>query len=194
MLTKIKFYIKFWLKSLFVLPGTTMHELMHFLIAVLTLSKITSFNLIPKVKWENSVPEVIYGSVGYISRLKLFDIPINLAPLLLIPLSWLILHYFGYVNIPKHFNDIQFNYKPIFTIKGAIAALFVIEMLWASLPSSQDLKNVANGFMSISFLVFILILVAAYFEQDWVIQKIEFAKNYYYDFIQNVNIPKSLHL
>ena len=174
MFEKIKVYIKLWLKSLFVLPATTMHELMHFLIAILTLSKITSFNLIPKIKWDDNNPaEIIYGSVGYVPKLKMLHIPISLAPLLLIPLSWFMLYYFHIINILVDFSHLYVNYSTILSIKGIIALFAVIEMLWGSIPSTQDLKNVKDGILSLSFLFFMIVAVGIYYDGDTIISQID---------------------
>lgn len=174
MFEKIKVYIQLWLKSLFVLPATTMHELMHFLIAILTLSKITSFNLIPKIKWDDNNPaEIIYGSVGYVPKLKMLHIPINLAPLLLIPLSWFMLYYFHIINTLVDFSHLHVNYNFVLSIKGIIVLLIAVEMLWGSIPSTQDFKNVKDGILSLSFLFFMIVAVGIYYDRDTIISQID---------------------
>lgn len=172
MIKKIKIYIKFWFKSLLFLPGTMMHEFMHYIIAVLTFSKIINFSVIPKIEWENKEPiRIIYGCVEYIPKLKVFHIPINLAPLLLLPISWYMLYAFGFINTLYDFINIYFNYKPLFTIKGFLIFILVVEMLWGSRPSSQDLKNVLTGFFSISFF-FIVLLLIIYSQKSLIINEI----------------------
>ncbi len=160
----IKIYIKFWFRSLLFLPGTTMHEFMHYIIAVLTFSKITNFSIIPKIEWENKEPiRIVYGSVEYVPKLKIFHIPINLAPLLLLPISLYILYSFGFINTLYDFKNISFNYKPLFTLKGFLAFILAIEMFWGSRPSSQDLKNIMTGIFSVSFFITIVLLIIYYY-------------------------------
>ena len=110
-------YYNKWLDVILVLPGTIIHELSHFIVAALLLSKDISFSIWPR--FHNN--QVIYGSVSFIPRLQVFLIPISLAPLMLnIVTAW-------YIS----------NLNVILPIK----VYLLIAVIGAAIPSSKDFMN-----------------------------------------------------
>lgn len=78
-----------WLYIPFVLPGTLLHELSHLTVGWILRAKPSRFTVIPKLDGQ----ELTLGSVGF-NNLKWWNaLPIGLAPLLLLPLAFLVITY-----------------------------------------------------------------------------------------------------
>lgn len=109
--------------SLLTLPGTFLHELMHYLVALLTNGKPDKFRLSPQ-KTENGY---VLGYVTFVPAWYNAAL-IGLAPMLLLPLAWL-----SYLFA----SDVGFAEK---LWLGAFAGA----CLNGSIPSSVDLNFVVR--------------------------------------------------
>ncbi len=84
-------FAKRWvlLYALLAWPGTVLHELSHWLVAMLTGGRPTSLSLVPsRTERGWRLGAVGIGSVRWFNAL-----PIGIAPLLLAPLAWIALSY-----------------------------------------------------------------------------------------------------
>ncbi|MDD5056543.1 MAG: hypothetical protein PHQ60_02120 [Sideroxydans sp.] len=124
-----------WPYSLVTFPGTLTHELAHYFMALVFFASPSLPDIIPKRNGSSWT----MGAVTFVPTL-INSVPIALAPLLLMPASWL---FAERVMHPAH----GWNYL----IYGWIAG----NMLYACLPSRQDWR-VAMPTLSIVMVVWIL--------------------------------------
>lgn len=76
-----------WVVALLSLPGTVLHELMHFSVGWFLGARPVSFNVVP----ERVGRRWVLGSVGF-ARINLLNgAPVAFAPLLMLPLGWIFL-------------------------------------------------------------------------------------------------------
>lgn len=115
-----RFKHRFYLFSLFALPSTFMHELTHFLAAIVTWGKPVGFSLLPQ-----------RGATGYqlgqvtIANPTWFNRGlISLAPLLLVPLTLVVLQ--GLVPV-------RVTFWP-----GILYAYLLASMIYGCFPSRTD--------------------------------------------------------
>jgi len=118
-----RYFTSGWAYNLFLLPGTIVHELLHFIVGLVTLGCPINFTIIPKKDGDRYT----LGSVGF-SNLNWINSPfIGLAPLLILyAIFYWALHLDGSVN----------SYIKFWLLTG-----FFIS---SGIPSSQDLK-IATG-------------------------------------------------
>ena len=103
---KYKTYDSMWASALVNIPGTLLHEFMHFAVGLLLNAQPSNFNFLPK---KSSDGGYVMGSVGFRNITFYNAIPSALAPLLLLFVGfylnryWLptinltVLNYMGYV-------------------------------------------------------------------------------------------------
>lgn len=133
----IYLFLNKWISFLYILPGTIMHELSHFIIGLVFLGNPNSFSLIPK-KTEGGF---ILGSVTF-SNIRFFNaIPIALAPLLLLYIAFLLLRFS--------------NNSPI--IEQFIFGFLIFNLIFSSVPSSTDLKVLLSKPIGILFYLVIIV-------------------------------------
>jgi hypothetical protein len=86
-LLKFKYatYSSMWLSALINIPGTLLHESMHFFVGALMNAQPTSFDLVPH-RGENG--GYVMGSVGFTHIRTYNALPSAMAPLLLLPLGY----------------------------------------------------------------------------------------------------------
>lgn len=112
---------RFWIFSLLAFPSTVLHELMHFVVALLTNGKPIAFNVIPRNNGGSyKLGHVISSNPTWYNRGL-----IGLAPLFLIPMAWMLAHW-----MPSKHN----------IWVGILYAYTLGSMLYGSLPSSADWK------------------------------------------------------
>lgn len=115
---------RFWVFALLALPSTFFHELMHFLIALLTHGRPKSLSLLPR-------RDGGYYHLGHVqvANLTSLNAPfIGMAPLLLIPLAW----WMTVTYLPTHAD----------TWHGLGWGYFIASLLYGSLPSGSDWRIV----------------------------------------------------
>lgn len=158
MFYKLGVLVKESWKSILFLPGTFLHELSHYLVAVLTGSTVVAFSLIPKVEFsQNGTYRVTYGSVQSVAKIKAAYILIGLSPLLLLIPIYYILDYLNFFIYHDGYYNINFN--EALTLKNILWDILIIQLLSGCLPSSQDIKVVLSGIFSISGVVIITLIV-----------------------------------
>jgi hypothetical protein len=163
MITVIIFFIvinynqKIYNKSYFLyiiinLPGTLLHELMHFIIGLISLARPTNFSIIPKRK----DGYITFGYVGF-NNIRWYNaFPTGMAPLLIIPF------------IPYLFN---LYFTEIALMKGSINAYiysgilgYIFYSLFLSIkPSKPDFQIAFSNFFGI---VFYLILTFIFIKNN----------------------------
>ncbi len=117
-----------WLLSLLVLPGTICHELSHLLVGLLLNGQPHGFSVWPRRVGRSFV----LGSVA-LGNPRWYNVFfIGLAPLLLLPLAYLGLHW----RLVRH---------PVFDAWEAAAVFLIANLVFASIPSWQDLRIAARS-------------------------------------------------
>ena len=147
-LLKFKYatYSSMWLSALINIPGTILHETMHFLVGLFTNARPTSFDLIPK---KDGYGNYVMGSVGFRNVTSYNALPSALAPLFLLPIGyWLNVWYFANVNITI------FNYM--------IYILLQTIIIENAVPSSTDFKVAFSYPLGIILYGFILVCSIIY--------------------------------
>lgn len=127
--------------------GTFAHELAHFIVGVITFGFPYKFSVIPHKNKEGS---------GYVmGHVKCFNMRwynifwISMAPLLLIPMSYVVFkHFFEY------FNPTMMNF--------AIWIFLIVSLLFSSIPSGVDFKNIARGNLVLNLFGGVIIFLVWY--------------------------------
>jgi hypothetical protein len=118
----------FWAFSILVLPGTFAHEACHLAVGVALGGRPAGFNLLPRRtggSWE-------MGSVSF-SRLTWYNaFFVGMAPLLLLPAAHLLLRW-------------RLAHQPVFGWQEALAIYVIANLVYAALPSWQDLRVAARS-------------------------------------------------
>jgi hypothetical protein len=131
--------LSIFLYALVILPGTTLHELMHWLSAFLLGGAPQSFSILPKLFASNGSHTL--GEVAFIPNAWNAAF-ISLAPLSLFPLCWFL---------------IQCIARPIHAWKRFLL-LYLAACLWLSaLPSSTDVRIAFSHPLSLACFVCLLL-------------------------------------
>ena len=83
-------YKSMFLCALINMPGTILHETMHFIVGLLLNAKPCNFTVLPR-KGDNGY---VMGSVGFTNITFYNAIPSSMAPLLLLPIGFYLNRYF----------------------------------------------------------------------------------------------------
>lgn len=148
-LLKFKYatYSNIWLSALINIPGTILHESMHYIIGLTLNARPTSFDLFPR---KDGFGNYVMGSVGFHNITSYNALPAALAPLLLLPL--------GYI-----FNGWYFQNVDITLYNYILYILVQTVIIENAVPSTTDFKvgfSFPLGILLYSaILVFILIYV-----------------------------------
>jgi len=154
--------MKFWLKSIFLLPGTFLHELMHLVFAMLLGAKVHSFSIFPKLRQSGGERYIELGSVGFSSRIRVLDFLIAFAPLFLWFMLWVILMRFNIVI--GTFPHFSLNSSALFSFEHWWVWLVAFQLIVGGIPSSVDVKLAIKGFFSFSGLVVALGVYLYFFQ------------------------------
>ena len=114
------------------MPGTILHEAMHFIVGLLLNAKPCNFTLFPR-RNENGY---VMGSVGFTNITFYNAIPSSMAPLMLLPIGFYLNRYF----LP--------NMTPTFT-NYVLYVLLQTIIIENALPSSADFKVARMYFLGI---------------------------------------------
>ncbi|MBE6451303.1 MAG: hypothetical protein E7016_05000 [Alphaproteobacteria bacterium] len=147
-LLKFKYatYSSLWLSALINIPGTVLHETMHFLVGLFTNARPTSFDLIPR---KDGFGNYVMGSVGFRNVTSYNAIPSALAPLILLPIGyWLNMWYFANVNISL-LNYVFYILLQTIIIENAV-------------PSSTDFKVAFSYPIGVVLYAFITVFAIVY--------------------------------
>ncbi len=125
-LLKLKYatYSSIWMSSLINIPGTILHESMHFLVGLFLNAYPTRFDLWPK---KDGFGNYIMGSVGFRNVTFYNAIPAALAPLFLLPIGY-------------YFNRWYFNNVDITFINYMGYILLQTVIIENAVPSTTDFK------------------------------------------------------
>ena len=108
---------KFWM---FAWPGTVVHESLHWTVGKIMGANPTSFSVLPK-KGTNIIGEVNFTNITWFNC-----VPVTMAPLLAIPISYII---YG-----------SFHIMDVFTISGILTVWIFSAVLALSWPTYIDFK------------------------------------------------------
>jgi hypothetical protein len=127
------------------LPGTALHELAHYLVGFVTGGRPAGFTIIPRKSGSGNT--WILGSVTLRNPSMLSSLPSGLAPLLLLPLAWMLFRNW-YRWFPR---------DPVHTLSLYAAVSYCC---CSSLPSSHDVRA---AFSSLSGIALYAALAAGVF-------------------------------
>ncbi len=148
-LLKLKYatYSNLWLSAIINIPGTILHETMHFAIGLIMNARPTSYDLIPR---RDGNGNYVMGSVGFRNITSYNALPAALAPLFLLPIGYYLnIWYFDNVNI-NIFNYILYILLQTIIIENAV-------------PSSTDFKVAFSYPIGLIFYGFIAVFSIVYF-------------------------------
>lgn len=155
-------------KFIFFFVGTFLHELAHYLFALM-LGRAEGFSVVPAIEGD----KLVFGSVKSRTKYKVLSSFIASAPLiwwavlvlLMIHLRLLIMRGSG---IPKIDFSLLVRRVRLFSRWDILFIWLFLQMLWAGRLSATDMKNFAKGFLSVSGIVFIAAIAAlVYFSKTF---------------------------
>ena len=150
-MTRLRLILKF----IFFLPGTFLHELTHY-VAALILGKAEGFSVWPKVEGNS----FIFGSVKSRTRVKVLSSFIAVAPILWWAVLFIILRHVLFSR-PEHsvgFFAAMTKGLKTFSYTDAVLLWLLVQILWAGRLSIQDIKNFFSGLLSVSGLALLAIV------------------------------------
>ena len=106
-LMRIKYttYNSLWLSSLVNIPGTILHEFMHFFVGMLLNARPCNFTIFPRRGEDGSY---VMGSVGFRNVTFYNAVPASMAPLLLLPIGFYLNRYFRPTMEPTFVNYVLY--------------------------------------------------------------------------------------
>jgi hypothetical protein len=118
----------FWVFSLVVLPGTFVHEALHFLFGILLNGGPVSFNLMPRREGTGWA----MGSVTF-NHLRWYNcFFIGMAPLLMLPAAYYAVLW-------------RLRGAPVVGWREALAVYLIANLVYAAIPSWQDVRMSARS-------------------------------------------------
>lgn len=160
--------IRLTVKFIFFFVGTFLHELAHYLFALM-LGRAEGFSVLPAIDGD----KLVFGSVKSRTRYKVLSAFIASAPLiwwavlvlLMIHLRLIIMRGSGF---PKIDFSLLSGRGRLFSRWDILFIWLFLQMLWAGRLSATDMKNFAKGFLSVSGIVFIAAIAAlVYFSKTF---------------------------
>ncbi len=145
-------------KFIFFLPGTFLHELTHF-IAALVLGKAEGFSVWPRVEGDSFV----FGSVKSRTRLKVLSSFIAVAPVLWWAILYIILrrsHFIAGAGPTVTYVKAIVEKLKSFTYADAFSLWLLVQIIWAGRLSLQDMRNFFSGLLSVSGFALLAIVAA----------------------------------
>lgn len=144
MLMRMKYatYRSMWLSALVNIPGTFLHELMHFLVGGFLNARPCNFTIFPRRDLNGNY---VMGSVGFRNVTFYNAVPAALAPLLLLPLGFYINRYILPIMPATLLNYVLYILAQTIIIENAI-------------PSRTDFKVAGMYFSGV--LLYSVLLVA----------------------------------
>ncbi len=142
---KYKTYNSMWASALVNIPGTLLHEFMHFMVGLVLNAQPSNFSFFPKKSSEGGY---VMGSVGFRNVTFYNAIPSALAPLLLLVIGFYLNRYW----LP------QINMTALKYVGYVFLQTIIIEN---AMPSSTDFR-VAGKYLSgivLYFFVFLFLIV-----------------------------------
>lgn len=128
---KYSTYQSLWVSAFVNIPGTILHELMHFLVGLITNAKPCNFTVFPRRDVNGNY---VMGSVGFRNVTYYNAIPASLAPLMLLPIGFYI-------------NRYALPYIPMNLTNYILYVLLQTIIIENSIPSKADFR-IASMFVS----------------------------------------------
>lgn len=154
--------IRLALGFVFYFIGTCLHELTHY-VAALLLGKAEGFSVIPRTEGNR----FIFGSVRSRVRYKFLSSLIAAAPLAWWAILLLILLYLRIIRLRNGIPIIGYELiaKKLrsFSFSDAFSLWVFMQMVWAGRLSVQDINNVFKGIFSVSGLVFLSVVIVLFY-------------------------------
>jgi len=139
-------YRSMWMSALVNIPGTFLHELMHFLVGALFNAKPCNFTLFPK---KNENGDYVMGSVGFRNIAYYNAIPAAMAPFLLLPIGFYLNRHMLPFMQPTFANYVLYVLLQTIIVENAI-------------PSSVDFKVAGMYFRGVVMYLAVGILFLLY--------------------------------
>ena len=154
--------IRLAFKFIFYFFGTCLHELAHY-VAALLLGKAEGFSVIPRIEGTR----FILGSVKSRVRYKVLSSFIAAAPLVWWAILFLTLLYLHIIQVRNGMPIISSGLVAKRLKSLSLSDLFLlwvfIQLLWAGHLSMDDLKNVVRGMLSVSGMVFLSVVIILFY-------------------------------
>jgi hypothetical protein len=156
--------MRIWLllKLIFCFPGTVLHELAHY-VAALLLGKAEGFSVVPRRERNTYV----LGSVKSRTRYKVLSSFIALAPIIWWFISFLILQHLRVLGMGRTWPHIHFSaiakILRVLTLVDVFFLWLFFQLLWAGKLSLPDIKNVFRGLFSFSGAVLVVAAASTYY-------------------------------
>jgi len=160
--------IRLAVKFIFFFAGTFLHELAHYLFALL-LGKAEGFSMLPGIEGDRFV----FGSVKSRARCKVFTSFIATAPLIWWAVLLLLMVHFRLLimrggGIPKVDFSLLLRKVRSFSRGDVLFIWLFLQMLWAGRLSVTDIKNAVKGCLSVSGIVLLAAIAAlVYFSKTF---------------------------
>ncbi len=118
-LTRLKYatYSSMWMSALVNIPGTLLHETMHFLVGAFLNARPCNFTVFPRRNLEG---DYVMGSVGFQNIAFYNAVPAALAPLLLLPIGFYINRYLLPMMEPTLLNYVLYVLLQTIIVENAI--------------------------------------------------------------------------
>lgn len=110
-------YSSMWLSALVNIPGTILHELMHFLVGLALNAHPCNFTIFPRRGEDGNY---VMGSVGFRNITFYNAVPASMAPLLLLPIGFYLNRYFLPAMQPTFFNYVLYVLLQTIIIENAM--------------------------------------------------------------------------
>lgn len=140
---KYKTYNSMWASALVNIPGTLLHEFMHFIVGLLLNAQPSNFCIFPKKSPDGGY---VMGSVGFRNITFYNAIPSALAPLLLLVVGFYLNRYWLPTIRLTAFNYIMYVLLQTIIIENAM-------------PSSTDFKVAGKYMLGIVLYFFLFVLL-----------------------------------
>ncbi len=134
-------YRSMWMSALVNVPGTLLHELMHFSVGLLLNAHPCNFTILPRKSLDGNY---VMGSVGFRNITFYNAVPAALAPLLLLPIGFYLNRYFLPFLNPTLGNYILYVFLQTILIENAV-------------PSRADFKVAGMYFTGVLMYLFLAI-------------------------------------
>ena len=145
-LTRLKYatYSSMWASALINIPGTLLHEMMHFLVGALFNAQPFNFTLLPR---RNAEGDYVMGSVSFRNITFYNAVPAALAPLLLLLIGFYVNRYVLPMMAPTLGNYVLYVLLQTIIVENAI-------------PSQTDF-DVAGKYFS-GIMLYLILIVAVF--------------------------------
>ena len=110
-------YRSMWMSALVNVPGTLLHELMHFSVGLLLNAHPCNFTILPRKSLDGNY---VMGSVGFRNITFYNAVPAALAPLLLLPIGFYLNRYYLPTMEPTFVNYVLYVLLQTIIIENAM--------------------------------------------------------------------------